>query len=474
MDKSSPVDCQVSFQNSHGEDLRATVVHLSRHSMTFEIYHPVFPLRVSEVLKDTRIQLGDRRLYAGRAVVNHIIKTGTIGICEAGLEDAWLDVEFQGAANLAEQLPGQFNRFIREWENDYRISSDYKLVVADMQSFFGELRSWLEQVELGIRSEPAGGVARLECQVLDQLASSVLPCIDALFDRFEAVAGRIERAAEAAHRKYMRRLLHPLVMCAPFAYRTFEKPLGYAGDYEMVNMMIRPPYEGSSLYAKMLNLWFLRQMPAQAHRNRIELLKTRLRDETMRVARMYSRPARVFNLGCGPAAELQSFFADNGVNPLPHVTLVDFNEETLHYVRDTFTRLAASSAKAFPLHFQKRSVHSILKEAARTIDQPLDKQFDLIYCAGLFDYLSDSVCQKLLGILYTWVAPGGLLLTTNVDPSNPIKKGMEHLLDWNLLYRNSRQAVALRPSGVSEDSFSVVSEQTGVNNLIQIRKPLDG
>jgi hypothetical protein len=102
---------------------------------------------------------------------------------------------------LAESLPAQFDRFVRDWQTEYKIASEYKLVIADMQSFFIELRNWLEQVELGIRSAPAGDRLQLEREVLDSLAPSVLPCIDALFDRFEAVAGQraANRGARAPH-----------------------------------------------------------------------------------------------------------------------------------------------------------------------------------------------------------------------------------------------------------------------------------
>jgi len=471
MNKSSAAACLISFQNSQGQETCATVVRLSRHSVAFEIYSPSFPLQISEVLDQVKIMAGDRPLYAGRAVVHQVVRTGSTGLCEAGLDDSWLDVEFLSPGSLAESLPAQFDRFVRDWQTEYKIASEYKLVIADMQSFFIELRNWLEQVELGIRSAPGGDRLQLEREVLDSLAPSVLPCIDALFDRFEAVAGNLPRTEEPAHRTYMRRQLHPLILCSPFAYRTYQKPLGYAGDFEMVNMMTRPPYEGGTLYAKMLNVWFLRQTPAQAHRNRIDLLKTVIRDEAVRVWRVHRRPARILNLGCGPATEAQIFLSeDNGI-PAPQITLLDFNEETLQHTRDVFHQLGARLGKTLPIEFQKRSVHSILKEAARSIELAPEKQFDLIYCAGLFDYLPDFVCQKLMTVLYSWLAPEAALVGTNVDPSNPIKKGMEHLLDWHLLYRTSHEARTLKPAGAPDDTVSIVSDKTGVNLFMTVRKP---
>jgi extracellular factor (EF) 3-hydroxypalmitic acid methyl ester biosynthesis protein len=473
-DKAPATDCLVSFTNSQGLEVSGTVVRLSRDSVTFEVYSPMFPLQASEVLADLKIVAGDRPLYAGRAVVSQVVRTGSTGLCEVGLDDAWLHIEFAQERSFAQTLPQQFDQFMRDWQRDYRIVPEYKLMIADMQSFLMELRNWLEQVEMGIRAAPSSNRLELEQQTLHALAAPVLPYIDELFARFEAVAGKIEPHQHPAHRRYMRRHLHPLVMSSPFAYRTYQKPLGYAGDYEMVNMMTRSPHEGGNVYAKMLNVWFLKQMPAQAHRNRLKLLGSILLDEAARVSRVQRRPARIFNLGCGPAIEVQDLLAGDLPIPVPQFTMVDFNDETLQHAREVFRQVGARSGKTLSFEFQKRSVHSILKEFGRVVELSAERRFDLLYCAGLFDYLPDSVCQRLLEVLYSWLAPGGLLVATNVDPSNPIRNGMEHLLDWHLIYRTSQNSRALKPSVVGAESFSVVSDTTGVNNFIRIRRPQNG
>ncbi len=105
--------------------------------------------------------------------------------------------------------------------------------------------------------------------------------------------------SRSVHRSYIQRHLHPIVLCAPFAYRTYHKPLGYAGDYEMVNMMLRDPQEGSSLFAKMFNVWLLQQGSAAAHRNRVNFLKERL--VLVTAAAVRAGAGRILSLGCGPA-----------------------------------------------------------------------------------------------------------------------------------------------------------------------------
>jgi extracellular factor (EF) 3-hydroxypalmitic acid methyl ester biosynthesis protein len=264
-----------------------------------------------------------------------------------------------------------------------------------------------------------------------------------------------------------------LVLCSPFACRTYTKPLGYAGDYEMVNMILRDGWEGDSLYARIVNTWFLRQPPAVAHRNRISYLADRLAEETLRVQRA-GRKARVFNLACGPAHETQRFIRDSVVSNFTDFTMLDFNLETLQHLEAALTAAQAQSGRRTSVAYVQKSVHQLFKEAGRGQRLSNAPRYDFVYCAGLFDYLTDEVCRRLMEIMYDWVSPGGLVVATNVDPSNPLRNGMEHLLDWHLSYRSSAEFSRLVPRQADPDDARVITEATGTNLFLEVRKPLHG
>jgi extracellular factor (EF) 3-hydroxypalmitic acid methyl ester biosynthesis protein len=280
----------------------------------------------------------------------------------------------------------------------------------------------------------------------------------------------VEPHARAAHMSYMKRQIHPLVLCSPFIHRTFYKPLGYAGDYEMVNMMVRDPYEGGSIFAKILNRIFLSTPPVEAHRNRLVYLTQLLRDETLRLLR---KPGalRVLNMGCGPAREIQDFLTRNEVGKAMQFTLIDFNEETLDHASRALGEIAKRGRTPVEFRFVKKSVHQFIKEASKSRSDPA--RYDLIYCAGLFDYLPDSVCRRILAIFHDELAPGGLLAVTNVSDSNPSRNWMEYVLDWHLIYRGAQRLASLTPGGVPADRAVVRAVGTGVNIFLEIRKPDD-
>jgi extracellular factor (EF) 3-hydroxypalmitic acid methyl ester biosynthesis protein len=456
---------------SQGAEIHATLLRLNRFAATFEVYSPGVVLRASEVLGNFKVVFRDRTVYSGRAVVRSLIETGLAVICEVTLnEGSWMDVTFALDMIGRGKLRDDFSDFMRSWQKLYRVLPEYKVIIADMHSFLSDLRLWLDQVELGIRSSPGGDRIRLEQEATDELAGPILPCVDELFERFERVAESIEEEFLPAHWTYMRRQLHPLVLSAPFPYRAFSKPLGYAGDYEVVNMMARNSHEGGSLFAKIVHTWFLRQPPAQAHRNRIQQLSRWLEVETLRASRS-GRRARILNVACGPAQEIQQFLAQSPLSDHAGFTLIDFNQETLDYTQATLNDLRNRHSRDLPVEYVRKSVHQILKEAGRPIPLARDRQYDFVYCAGLFDYLSDQVCHRLMDIMYEWVAPDGVMAVTNVEPSNPLRNGMDHLLDWHLIYRTGPELEKLRPSKADREVCRVSSDTTGVNVFLEVRKP---
>jgi len=241
----------------------------------------------------------------------------------------------------------------------------------------------------------------------------------------------------------------------------------------MVNMICRSPFEGSTLFAKIVNCWFLRQPPAEAHRNRIQYLADCFTKTSLAAARQ-ARPARIISVGAGPAMEVQRFIAQTELANQAHITLIDFNEETIVHARSVLAEVQRAHNSKATVQLVRKSVNQILKEAGRSIPRTGENTYDFVYCAGLFDYLPDQICRRLSNILYEWVAPGGLFVCTNVDRSNPRRLTMEYIMDWHLIYRTGTELSALKPQASNGEPGSVTADVTGVNVHYALRKPERG
>lgn len=463
-------DSFIVCRNSQGVQVRATPLRLTRHAAVFEVYNPFSIVQLSEVLSEFQIFIGDKLMYSGRAVVSNLLNTGIILVCEASLDEAWLDVDVFAPVQQKDRLKAEVVEFIREWEKIYQVMPTFKVVVTDLQSFLVDLRRWMEQVELGVRSQPSGNRLETERDIIRELEAPVFPELVPLFQRFEQTSSLIGEELRPSHGMFAKRQLHPIVSCAPFFFRSWQKPLGYAGDYEMVNMMVREPYEGSTMFAKLLNSFFLKTPPVVAHRNRITYMTGHLAAEARRCAASGQR-LKVFNLGCGPAQEIQRFLRDDPICDQVDFTLLDFNEQTVDYAGRVLNEVKNRMRRTTGIEPVLKSVHQILKEAGRPGGVLARGAYQMVYCAGLFDYLSERICKRLMNIFYDLLAPGGLLLVTNVEADNPSRNWMEYVTEWHLVYRNRDELRALTPDEAPPESCTVLAEDLGVNIFLEVRKP---
>ena len=455
MQTQSQIDPLVSFRNAEGEAVRGTIINLQKKSMVMEVYNPYSIVQVSEVLNELTVRFGSSVAYQGKAVVISLVNTGLTAIVSVTLIDEWR------ALNNVVVVPGavgaEAQAFVEDWSKRFQIRRDYQIVVNELSAYLSDVARWVGQVDLSDTLPKVDG--QLRSDIFYELAAPLVEKTKFYLDILESEASQISVELAPAHRSFAQSALHPLLLRAPFVFRTYTKPLGYAGDYQMVNQILEDPRQGPSTYFQMVNAVFLQTAVAVAHRNRIDILVdflTRMADAARHAGRVFC----VLNVGCGPAVEIQRFLQSYPHPEFLSFELVDFSEETLAWTREKLSSIIKQVNKPVTINYVHDSVHKLLK---RRIDPASDsaREFDAVYCAGLFDYLSDKVCTRLTAHFAARVRHGGALLITNVHSSNPVKFCMEHLLDWYLIYRDETKISSLVPLKATMRSIYV--DATGVN-----------
>lgn len=471
MQPQRPFDPVVTFRNSQGEAARGTLTSLQRRSLVMEIYNPYSIVQVSEVLSDLVIRSGERAIYQGKAVVVSLLNTGLMAVVSLALIDEWSDLNL--ARGNVREVGMEAARFVEDWEQRFRVKESYQVAVSEFRAFLSETARWIDQADM-LDSLPKGEDGRLTDAVFWAMAEPLMTKGKSFLVRLESEAASVPAEDALLHRSYAQAALHPLVLRAPFVYRTFAKPLGYAGDYEMVNQLLGDPRQGGSTYIQLVNATFLRAAVAEAHRNRINILVDYLR-RAVALGEQEGRQVRILNVGCGPAVELQRLIASGADLSRLSFTLLDFSRETLDYTRERIDAVMAETGRRVEVNYVQESVHDLLKRPAQSQELEGGRGFDFIYCAGLFDYLSDKVCTRLIRYFMSRSAPGARMLLTNVHSSNPERHGMEHLLEWHLIYRDEAQMTSVMSEvGAAIDLYT---DQTGVNVFAETtltgRVPLD-
>lgn len=222
-------------------------------------------------------------------------------------------------------------------------------------------------------------------------------------------------------------LTHPIreyLHADPFTYRAFSKPRGYAGDAVMMDYIYGYHHEELATPIDEIFAYTSGEGPSpRAIRTRRENL-ARAIDQ---VAVDHDRPIDVIAVASGHLREFDlSAAASEG---LMHVTALDADEESLAVVNEDY-----GSNGAVTLH---GSVRQILSGHVRL--QPAD----LVYSAGLYDYLSRPVATRLTTLLFSAVRPGGTLLLANFLPDIQDVGYMESFMDWQLIYRTDRDMLEL-------------------------------
>lgn len=282
--------------------------------------------------------------------------------------------------------------------------------------------------------------------------------------------------------------LHHILKGAPYFYHSIFKPRGYAGDAEMMALVYRNTYEGSDTFSKLLHRIGTDCDACVAIRNRKNLLADSF---------LEFQSGKVLSLAAGPAQEIYEYLdanhQDKDFLALDHdiQTLRNANGENplLKYgIANAFHLIKGNKRYLLPRRLwlnscdPKKDVKGFrrsflpLKYSIGTIH---NNSWDLVYSAGLFDYIKTfedpaKGTVALTRALFDAVKPGGRLLIGNISPklSIGVKWAMECLCDWYLIHRIETEMLDFARSIPSREiaSINVIAEETGVNWFLDIRK----
>src|SRR5581483_1506034 len=140
------------------------------------------------------------------------------------------------------------------------------------------------------------------------------------------------------------------------------------------------------------------------------------------------------SLGCGPADEVCRFIRTEPLSSHCELTLLDYNDQTLAYAREQVVRAIQQSGHEPAVKFANSSVQQLVRQAVRSEGDGA-AAYDVVYCAGLLDYLGDRMCSRLIELMGRWTAPGGVAVVTNVHPRHQSHAALDCLGEWRLNVR---------------------------------------
>ena len=262
---------------------------------------------------------------------------------------------------------------------------------------------------------------------------------------------------------YVFKEIFPYFMRSRFAERAYYKPKGYAGDYLMMEMIYRNQPDGDGKLGRLVDDWCLNTDAAQAVRGRRELLGTLLGAWKSRI-HTHDETFRVLNLACGSSRELFDFLAGQAETKRIETLCVDADPEALQFV--------GRHVNVGPHQASVRLMQENVIKWALGRERHQFGLMDIVYSAGLTDYLDDRLFQALTTRCYEHLRPGGVFIIGNFGTHNPNKAFMGHLLQWNLIHRSKKELRNIFAATPFGGNIDVVAEPRGVNLVaIAVKHP---
>jgi hypothetical protein len=427
-------------------------------------------LAVQTVANDTALDVGgtvdiavgfdDEVLFSGRGEVMRIEPSGRGSKVGIRIVDGYLDINELVASHRDHLLRRELDEV--PVAQQLYVTPEYRRLCSDVVFMLRRYRNVLDRYETAAQSGSASDKARL-ANAIELCAPRFVAEWRTLWDEgYEVVKPMLEdRRAVAAAKRFTETVVTPELLSGPIWRRSYEKPLGYPGDFEIMNYVYSGKDEGDSAYARLCHR--IGVEVGMCVRTRMEMVADELRDLLSRDG----EPLLATSLGCGSAPEVSQVLADPQARRPVSFTLIDQDAQAL----------TCAYRKAFPLinepgrQAQVNCLHlsfsQLLSGVANFADAPLQ---DLVYCAGLLDYLPMQQAQMIVAGLYSRVKPGGTLIIGNMKSDTNNVWALGFVLDWELIYRDEaqmREMAALTKAA----EVDVRLDPTGYNYMMFVKKP---
>lgn len=252
---------------------------------------------------------------------------------------------------------------------------------------------------------------------------------------WEIVSGFDQEKHNLYKRYYISRLYSLYGNPIELNRHVYTKPLGYAGDY--LAMIYTYDYHGQaylgdSSFQKLVNMY----TSITPIWNSNVIRKDFLKDKILETIASKDNP-KIASIGSGPLREFLELLSGNEIKKGMNFLCLDFDQRALDYVKNEFSKISKRSKEGISMTFLQKNIIELIK------DRGIVNRFDLIYVSGVFDYLSDRLCARILKKLFELLAGGGRLIVCNASSEKASYRGYyEFLGDWVMIYRTREEMLA--------------------------------
>ncbi|WP_169566180.1 hypothetical protein [Sneathiella limimaris] len=413
-----------------------------------------------------KLKLGSNEIFSGTGQIRRVESKDEHQKIALELTDGYLDIPQLISKHDEISLQQRIQKGLVD--NSSLVTAEYKEVISDAVYLLKSVRDTLDEVESNLTQQSA--------RRQEQIQEIIFECEKIALNRWWEISEKAMRCvselkgdsnAIKAAKQYTEKVLTPELVPGASWKRSYEKPLGYPGDFEVMNYAYNLSLIGESAYEKFCHL--LGTSTGGFIATRMTLVKQKIAELTNKVAETGGNSLKVASLGCGPAQEVANFLKGHKQPVSTQFTLIDQDQDALSYAyRNSYPEVIRLGDKA-----SVNCLHATFLEflAAGALFSKLEAQ-DLIYAVGLVDYLTDRRAERLVQDLYQNLKPGGTLMIGSMyDSPNSLEWQVEFITDWQLEYRNKEQMLAMASSLPDTATLNTTVDSTGHCIVLEVTKP---
>jgi extracellular factor (EF) 3-hydroxypalmitic acid methyl ester biosynthesis protein len=306
-----------------------------------------------------------------------------------------------------------------------------------------------------------------KCENPEGTSEEILKSIQFAFDDVLSACGDFEQEVKDQDiirdaRIRFREKTNSLLSKGYLVNRSRTWPLGYQGDYKMLESIYRntPLSEGIGYY---LDLYFLNASLAIGVKNRLKKLKEVLSEELSKRNHL-----SVLNIACGSCREV--FELANDIEKSgARFTCIDLDNNALAFSANRLSYTNISTVSSNQIELRKFN-------ALRMFDYEMNiSEFgmrDIIYSVGFFDYLPSEFLATMFAALYRQLNLEGKLIISFKDAERYKPQKYHWIGDWEgFLQRNEEDfRNILFDAGIPTSAITETRDDSGVIVFYLIEK----
>lgn len=265
-----------------------------------------------------------------------------------------------------------------------KLKEDFLYHVASLKSFLAKVKEDFDTIEINLSSKDKDDYVRANHR-------SIFERLDSFFDSLDKDFSLLNEEEFGFYKDYYVKEMFPFLADSIDTNSYIrEKPLGYAGDYVTMNLIYdlnNSGFLGKTMYSRLINFYTCSIDVANSNIYRKNFLK----DKILEFLTIKEHPV-FLSVGCGPAREVIELLKENKIQKSAIFHLLDLEKNALNYIKDELSKIEFNR-EDIKINYYLSDLLEIIKNK-RTAE--LFSNVDFIYVSGVFDYLSDRACKKVV------------------------------------------------------------------------------